>query len=69
MSDCEQSPWTGEQDLDSCNRCDEDAAVVNIDRELMEWVDCVADCYGESRNTIAHRFLRHGCENYEDILD
>lgn len=41
---------------------------VEIDSEVAEWIDSVAQGYGATSKEVTEQLLRHGCKNYEEIL-
>lgn len=41
---------------------------VEIDTDVIDWVDVIADCYGLTTEEVAEQFLRHGAKNHESIL-
>lgn len=41
---------------------------IGVEYEMVDWLDSVAMCYDLSTQEVAEKLLRHGIENYEDIL-
>lgn len=56
------------EDSDNSNRSTEEHTIP-IDSDLDEWLLASALSHGMSKSTAAIKFLQHGCENHEEILD
>lgn len=52
-----------------CRCLDLGDSSIRIDAELDNWILAAAISHGLTKNEAAIKFLRHGCENHEDILD
>lgn len=42
---------------------------LEIDADIIDWIDVIAQCYNMTTSEVAEQFLRHGAVNYERILD
>lgn len=41
---------------------------IEIDADVIQWVDVIAECYGMKTREVSEQFLRHGAVHQEKIL-